>query len=103
MQAFDWDYLADCHRLAPKLVLGALGSKEITAARLDQIENCGASVVGWNYQDLRKSDVVEIHRRGLRVWVYTVDDLKVAQRLIDLGVDGLITNVPGKMRKLVAP
>ncbi|MCH8045707.1 MAG: glycerophosphodiester phosphodiesterase [Planctomycetes bacterium] len=103
VQAFDWDYLADCHRLAPKLVLGALGSKEITAARLDQIENCGASVVGWNYQDLRKSDVVEIHRRGLRVWVYTVDDLKVAQRLIDLGVDGLITNVPGKMRKLVAP
>ena len=101
VQAFDWDYLADCHRLAPKLVLGALGSKEITPAKLDQIEKCGASVVGWNYKDLRKTDVVEIHRRGLKVWVYTVDDPKVAQRLIEIGVDGLITNVPGKMKKLV--
>ncbi|MCH8922713.1 MAG: hypothetical protein IIA67_06140 [Planctomycetes bacterium] len=101
VQAFDWDYLADCHRLAPKLVLGALGSKKITPAKLDQIEKCGASVVGWNYKDLRKSDIVEIHRRGLRVWVYTVDDPKVAQRLIESGVDGLITNVPGKMKKLV--
>ena len=101
VQAFDWDYLADCHRLAPKLVLGALGSKEITPAKLDQIEKCGASVVGWNYKDLRKTDVAEIHRRGLKVWVYTVDDPKVAKRLIEMDVDGLITNVPGKMKKVV--
>jgi glycerophosphoryl diester phosphodiesterase len=101
VQAFDWNYLAACHRLAPKLVLGALGSKELTAAKLDQIEKCGASVVGWNHKDLRKSDIAEIHRRGLKVWVYTVDDPKVAQRLIVAGVDGIISNVPGKMKKLV--
>lgn len=36
-------------------------------------------------------------RRGLRVMTWTVDDVAVAQRLADNGVDGLITNVPDRL------
>jgi glycerophosphoryl diester phosphodiesterase len=38
VQSFDWRYVSDCHRLAPDLVLAALGSKELTAEKLDEIE-----------------------------------------------------------------
>ena len=37
-------------------------------------------------------------RRGLRVNAWTVDDAAEAQRLIELGVHGLITNQPGRLR-----
>ena len=38
-------------------------------------------------------------RRGLRVNVWTLDDPAEARRLIRLGVQGIITNRPGEMKK----
>ncbi|MBR5410131.1 MAG: glycerophosphodiester phosphodiesterase [Clostridia bacterium] len=38
------------------------------------------------------------HKLGVGVNVWTVDDEKTVQRLIDCGVDGIITDVPGKAR-----
>jgi len=37
-------------------------------------------------------------RRGLRVNTWTVDDPAEARRLVGLGVNGLITNQPGRLR-----
>jgi glycerophosphoryl diester phosphodiesterase len=48
------------------------------------------------------SDLVETaHAEGLAVYVFTVDPLPEMQRLLGLGVDGLFTNVPDRMRQLV--
>ncbi len=101
VQSFDWRYVRDCHHLAPKLTLTALGSKELTAAQLDQIQLTGAQVVGWNEKDIRKADIDAIHRRGLKAWVYTVDDPRRARQLIADGIDGIITNTPAAILKLV--
>lgn len=102
VQAFDWDFLADCRRLSPGLLLGALGEKELTEAKLDQIVATGASVVGWNTEHLTKEGIDAIHRRKLKAWSWTVDDPKRATELIEFGIDGLITNRPDDMKKLVA-
>lgn len=42
------------------------------------------------------------HRRGYRVYTWTVDDRAEMQRLIALGVDGIITNVPDVLRQTLA-
>ena len=43
-----------------------------------------------------------LHARGLLVRVYTVDDPAKQQRLIDLAIDGIFTNLPGSLRALLA-
>jgi len=115
VQSFDWDYLKDFHELEPLQVLGALGppktlpdgskppegDKILNEQWLDQLKPTGVKAVIWN--DQVTAEAVRLaHQRGLKVWVYTINDPAAANKLLDLGVDGLITNNTSLMWKTVA-
>ena len=105
VQSFDWEYLRAFHQQEPQQVLGALGPpgrladgkqapkdpKELTAGWLDELQKTGAKVAVWS--DKVSAEAVQLaHQRGLKVWVYTINDPVLANNLLDMGVDGLITN-----------
>jgi glycerophosphoryl diester phosphodiesterase len=48
-----------------------------------------------------RSFVAACHRRGIGVHVWTVDDPDEMARLLDLGVDGLMTDVPATLKELL--
>jgi glycerophosphoryl diester phosphodiesterase len=100
VQSFDWKFLADCHQIEPKLLLGALGDKEITPARLEEIAKTGASVVGWNHKAISAKEINLLHEKGLKAWVYTVNDPERAQELLSDGIDGIITDRPAAIMKV---
>ena len=104
VQAFDWEYLRSFHEAEPRQVLGALGPpkflvggikpnlpKELSAQWLDELVKCGAKIAVWN-QQVSKEAIKLAHERGLKVWVYTINDPELANSLLDMGVDGIITN-----------
>lgn len=104
VQAFDWDYLTDFHKREPRQVLGALGppstragkkltddEKVLSESWIAEAQRTGASAIVWNKQ-VTKETVAHAHQKGLKVWVYTINDPTEAERLLDFGVDGLITN-----------
>ncbi|HVC94633.1 MAG TPA: glycerophosphodiester phosphodiesterase family protein [Pirellulales bacterium] len=99
--AFDWQFLTECHKLEPRLVLGALGTKTLTATQLEQAISVGAGVIGWDDGFVTEEHVERVHGRGLRAWVWTVDDPHRAQQLIAYGVDGLISNLPAQVQAVV--
>jgi glycerophosphoryl diester phosphodiesterase len=45
--------------------------------------------------------VTAAHRAGLPVHVWTIDDEPTMRRLLDLGVDGIVTNRPRVMRDVL--
>ena len=103
--SFDWSYLHNFHELEPSQLLGALGppthlvdgrkpkrrSKSLGVKWLDDLAGTGAKLAVWN-RHVSKDAVAQAHQRGLKVWVYTVNDPAQAAQLLGAGVDGLITN-----------
>ncbi len=43
-----------------------------------------------------------VHGAGLRLYVWTVDRVSLARRLVNAGVDGITTNRPGALRRQLA-
>lgn len=114
VQSFDWSYLKDFHQQEPRQVLGALGppgwrggkkltdaEKELNPSWVDEVKHTGARAVVWNNQITREA-VAYAHQQGIKVWVYTVNEPAVANKLLDLGADGLITDNPSIMWRAMA-
>jgi glycerophosphoryl diester phosphodiesterase len=97
VQAFDWDFVTDCRRLAPALALGALCGKPASDEQIRAAAATGADLIVWNHEKLGPEQIDLIHQLGKKAWVYTVDDTSRARQLIAWGIDGIITNRPGTM------
>ena len=106
VQAFDWAYLRDFHALEPEQILGALGppstrdgkrlsddEKKLSPAWIEEAQRTGARIVVWNRQ-LDAAAVKAVHERGLKLWVYTINDESQARQFLAAGVDGIITDNP---------
>jgi len=46
--------------------------------------------------------VAEVRRRGLDLHYWTIDDADEMRRLLDLGADGLMTDRPSVLQKVLA-
>jgi glycerophosphoryl diester phosphodiesterase len=115
VQSFDWRFLRALHERAPDQPLAALGPLaglpgvkkapgvfgQLTGRWLKALRKTGAQVVVWNKQ-VSKAAVQQAHHQGLRVWVYTINRPELAERLLDIDVDGIITNNPAIIWKTMA-
>ncbi|WP_009960771.1 glycerophosphodiester phosphodiesterase [Verrucomicrobium spinosum] len=52
---------------------------------------------------LTGADVARAHEAGLKLYIWTVDDPARARELAAMGVDGLTTNIPQRLRRAVFP
>jgi glycerophosphoryl diester phosphodiesterase len=96
VQAFDWDWLAAVHRAEPKLLLGALGGKELTPERLDRALAIGARLVHWDHRTLDVIAASMVRERGALLCVYTVDPDMVLVGAAAIGCDLITTNRPDR-------
>ena len=123
LQSFDWRVLHECLKQAPKIPRSYLsyapkknapmsvniyeGSPWMDGLSLEEHEGCLPLVIAraggqvWSpfHEDLTKEDLQTARAEGLVVNVWTVNERVDIDRMISLGVDGIITDYPGRVQR----
>jgi glycerophosphoryl diester phosphodiesterase len=100
VQSFDWDFMRRFTQLAPGVCAGLLGGPP--ARHRFTEPPTWASQRNRNHRRVTGRFVDMVHRHGMVTWPYTVDDPNRMRALIDLGVDGIITNRPDVLLDVLA-
>ena len=127
LQSFDWRTLIEMKRLAPEIETSCLTIQTANDNTVQQAADggpspwhagfalrdhggslpalvkaagCGTWSMFW--RNLTSKDLTEAHALGLKVLPWTVNERDQMRSLIDLGVDGIITDYPDRLREVMA-
>jgi glycerophosphoryl diester phosphodiesterase len=118
LQSFDWRTLASMRKLAPDIPTIHLTARQPWLNNIDPRWNAGLNLAdhvsvprlvkaaggrAWSpyFGDLDAADLAEARSLGLKVIVWTVNARADIKRMLDMGVDGLITDYPDLARRLI--
>ncbi len=97
VRTFYHDALHAIHRLAPEVAVS-----ELWLDRVPQADEVTYKTVNCHHVLCTAENVARLHRRGVQVTAWTVNELDDARRLIAMGVDELTTNYPDRLLTLFA-
>jgi glycerophosphoryl diester phosphodiesterase len=101
VSSFDHPVLREVARLAPDLPTAILYSaRPIDPVRLAR--DAGARLLHPQWTHLTPDAVAAAHSAGLGVETWTVDDPDHLERVLDTGVDAVMSNYPGRVRAALA-
>ncbi len=98
ISGFDCDMLNKVHELSPHIELGFIYN------RTQDEESRHNSPIDYVIPQFRLASrelISEIHEEDLQVYAWTVNEVSEMERLISLGVDGIITDEPALLAKLL--
>jgi glycerophosphoryl diester phosphodiesterase len=99
ISTFDTDTLAKVQDLFPELQLGYIFNRtQDEEAR----HNCPIEVVIPQFRLASRELITGVHEEGLKVFAWTVNEESEIERLLELGVDGIITDYPEKVVAVVS-
>jgi len=93
ISSFNHDELEEVRRLDPDIRIGALGYG-IPPEYAKFAQDLGAVSVHTSLSFVNQAFVDDAHRRGLKVFVYTVNHPGDLKRMQAMGVDGVFTDYP---------
>ena len=60
------------------------------------------NIIQYEYRHLTREVIYELHCLGFPVWAWTVNCIKDMERLIDWGIDGILTDHPDLLKSLLS-
>lgn len=102
LESFDYRTLKIAHRLEPSLRLSVLIHRRPRGGLVPLMKEIEAQTVSPEYSWLNANDVAELHSAGCKVLPWTPNAPDDWHRLIEIGVDGIITDNPRGLREFLA-
>jgi len=93
--------LARLRALSPEARVALLISRKFPQRAVERAKALGAEALNPEDSLVTAELVREAHAAGLAVYVFTVDEETELRRFLDLGVDGIFTNHPDRLRAIV--
>jgi glycerophosphoryl diester phosphodiesterase len=126
VQSFDWRTLLEVKRIAPEIETSCLTIQTQNDDTMKQapdggpspwhaglglrdhggsvpalVKAAGCGVWSMFWQNLSPKELADAHALGLKVLPWTVNERGDMRSLIDLGVDGIITDYPDRLREVM--
>ena len=129
LQSFDWQTLIEMKKLNPNIStsalwqeqpswgrdseslrryekkkspwLGGLDIKDYQGNPVKAAHAIGADIISPYYTEISKQDVDEAHSLGMKVVPWTVNNEKDMNMLLDMGVDGIISDKPWRLKQVL--
>jgi glycerophosphoryl diester phosphodiesterase len=97
VSSFDWDELRDYRKVDPTGRIAVLTEGDPLEA-LEVAAELKAEAINPHHTQLNAENVAKIHEAGYKVYTWTVNDPAEFQRLVSIGVDGVFSDFPDRMR-----
>ena len=94
--SFNWDELKDLRKLDNQIKI-ALVTREDPVLAINPALSLNAIAINPSYKNLNKKNTSEIYKAGLKIYTWTVNEKSQINRMIKLGVHGIITDFPEKI------
>lgn len=121
-QSFDWKSVRIMKKLDPSITLAALSYKQVlkpgakepspwlaslnindfNGDYIKAVKALDIDISTPEYKEVNPELVAEAHALGLKIIPWTVNNPKDMEKLIDMGVDGIITDKPWVLREVLA-
>jgi len=119
LQSFDWRTLQAAQRIAPQIPTVYLSTQQGSSNVADprwtaglrlaehgtvpkMVKAAGGPIWSPNFADATPALVKEARSLGLKIVVWTVNEPAQIERMLDLGVDGIISDRPDRVRAVMA-
>lgn len=119
LHSFDWALLAECRRQAPDMPLSFLTQLQENEHDVgedssilvtpdfsnpdtsvpDEVSRAGGSLWCPHFTELDASSLARARELGLTIAVWTVNELDDIESMIDLRVDAIVTDYPGRVQQ----
>lgn len=122
LQSFDWRTLIEMKKLNPNIStsalwqasssweeygdkktpwLGGLDIKDFDGDPVKAAKAIDSDIISPYYQDTTQETVDEAHKLGMKVVPWTVNAQEDMEKLLDMGVDGIITDKPWILKRVL--
>ncbi len=126
LQSFDWRPLQVCQEIAPEIPtsyltiqqewydtvrtgahgvspwLAGFNPEDFSGEIPRLINSAGGRSWSCHFRDLTSEALVQAHALGIRVKIWTVNDPRTMEEFIAMGVDGIITDYPDRLRQVMS-